>query len=224
VLGAGGAEVDTTREGGGTIDLVRADRPLLFSSPTSLSFGFVRPGGQSSRQVALSDAGGGTGDWSVSTTLPPPTTVPGPLVGTAPAPPGAAEATHSGFVVLQRGSDRRRIPFWFRVAAPQLGQAQTTPLTRTGTYHGDTRGRSALVTAYRYPEDARMLGVSRTLLGPEQVFRVSLSRPVANFGVAVTAGRRNIEPRVVRAGDENQLLGEIGLPFNANPYLPPYGT
>src|SRR4029450_11464684 len=62
VVGAGGAEVDTTREGGGTIDLVRADRPLLFSSPTSLSFGFVRPGGQSSRQVALSEAGGGCGD------------------------------------------------------------------------------------------------------------------------------------------------------------------
>src|SRR5207344_496159 len=29
VLGPGGTEVDTTREGGGTIDLVRADRPLV---------------------------------------------------------------------------------------------------------------------------------------------------------------------------------------------------
>ena len=90
VLGPGGAEVDTTREGGGTIDLVRADRPLLFSSPTSLSFGFVKPGFSSTRQVALSDAGGGAGDWSVSTTLQQPAagatvtvlpvaTVPGPL-------------------------------------------------------------------------------------------------------------------------------------------------
>jgi subtilisin family serine protease len=235
VLGPGGAEVDTTREGGGTIDLVRADRPLLFASPTSLSFGFVKPGVSSTRQVALSDAGGGAGDWSVSTPLQQPAAgvslsvvptvaVPGPLVVTATATPGAAEATHTGFVVLQRGSDRRRIPFWFRVAAPKLGQAQTTPLKQTGTYQGDTRGRPALVNAYRYPEDARMLGVSRTLLGPEQVFRVSLGRPVANFGVAVTGGARNIEPRVVRAGDENQLLGEIGLPFNANPYLPAYGT
>jgi subtilisin family serine protease len=235
VLGLGGAEVDTTREGGGTIDLVRADRPLLFSSPTSLSLGFVKPGVSSTRQVALSDASGGAGDWSVSTTLQQPAAgvslsvvptvvVPGPLVVTATATPGAAEAAHTGFVVLQRGSDRRRIPFWFRVAAPKLGQAQTTPLKQTGTYQGDTRGRPALVNAYRYPEDARMLGVSRTLLGPEQVFRVSLSRPVANFGVAITGGARNIEPRVVRAGDENQLLGEIGLPFNANPYLPAYGT
>src|SRR5262245_32508031 len=233
VLGAGGVEVDTTREGGGTIDLVRADRPLLFASPTSLSFGFVKPGGSSARQVVLSDAGGGAGEWSVSTTLQQPAAgsavnvspvaaVPGPLAVTVTT--GATEGTHTGFVVLQRGSDRRRIPFWFRVAAPKLGLAPTSPLTRTGTYHGDTRGRPALVNSYRYPDDARMLGVSRTLLGPEQVFRVSLSRPVANFGVALTRGARNVEPRVVRAGDENQLLGEIGLPFNANPYLPAYGS
>jgi hypothetical protein len=235
VTGPGGVEVDTTREGGGTIDLVRADRPLLFASPTSLSFGFVKPGASSTRQVALSDAGGGAGDWSVSTTLQQPaagatvsvspvSTIPGPLVVTAIASPLATEATHTGFVVLQRGSDRRRIPFWFRVAAPKLGLAQTTPLTRTGTYHGDTRGRPALVNTYRYPDDARMLGVERTLTGPEQVFRVSVNSPVANFGVAMTHGGGGIEPRVVRAGDENQLLGEVGLPFNANPYLPAYGT
>jgi hypothetical protein len=235
VLMPGGVEADTTREGGGTIDLVRADRPLVFASPTSLAFAFVKPGASSVRQFALSDAGGGAGVWTVSTTLqqpangvtvsvPPAATVPGPLVITATASPGAAEATHTGFVVLQRGADRRRIPFWFRVAAPKLGLAQTTPLTRIGTYQGDTRGHPALVDSYRYPEDARVLGVSRTLLGPEQVFRVSVTRPVANFGVAVLGGAHGIEPRVVRAGDENQLLGEIGLPYNANPYLPAYGT
>ena len=235
VLGPGGAEADTTREGGGTIDLVHADHPLLFASPTGLSFGFVAPGGSAVRQVTLADAGGGVGGWTVSTTLqqaaagvsvstPPVTPVPGTLVVTAIASPDAIEATHTGFIVLQRGADHRRIPFWFRVAAPRLGQEQTTPLAQTGTYQGDTRGRPALVDSYRYPEDARGLGVSRTLLGPEQVFRVSLSRPVANFGVAVIGGARSIEPRVVRAGDENQLLGQIGLPFNANPYLPSYGT
>ena len=51
-----------------------------------------------------------------------------------------------------------------------------------------------------------------------------MTRPVANFGVAILGGAHGIEPRVVRAGDENQLLGAIGLPFNANPYLPAYGT
>jgi len=235
VLGPGGGEADTTREGGGTVDLVRADRPLVFASPASLAFGFLAPGASASRQVALADAGGGAGNWAVSTTLQQPAagvsvtvlpvaTVPGPLVITATASPGAAEGTHTGFVVLQRGADRRRIPFWFRVAAPKLGLEQTTPLTSTGTYHGDTRGHPALVDSYRYPDDARVLGVSRTLLGPEQVFRVSVTRPVANFGVAVLGGAHGIEPRVVRAGDENQLLGEIGLPFNANPYLPTNGV
>jgi subtilisin family serine protease len=230
-----GVEAATTREGGGTVDLVRADRPLLFASPTGLSFGFVAPGGTSSRQVALSNAGGGAGDWTVTTTLqqpgggisvtvPPVATVPGTLVVTTSASLAATQSDHTGFVVLQRGSDRRRIPFWFRVAAPALGAAQTTPLTRTGTYQGDTRGRPALVNSYRYPDDPSALGVSRALLGPEQVFRVSLSRPVANFGVAMTGAAEGVEPRVVRAGDENQLLGEIGLPFNANPYLPGFGT
>ena len=42
--GTSEAEADTTREGGGTVNLVRANSPLLFTSPTGLSFGFVRPG------------------------------------------------------------------------------------------------------------------------------------------------------------------------------------
>jgi hypothetical protein len=66
--------------------------------------------------------------------------------------------------------------------------------------------------------------VQRTLLGPEQVFRVSLTKPVANFGVAVTAGSPEVVPRVVRAGDENQLVGEAGLPYNLNPYLSRFQT
>jgi hypothetical protein len=150
--------------------------------------------------------------------------VPGGLVVTAAAAPGAAQAEHTGFVILTRGADRRRIPYWFRVAAPALGAAQTTPLALTGTYSGDTRGHPALVDTYRYPADPRELGIPRTLLGPEQVFRVSLAQPVANFGVAVIGGSSLVQPRVVRAGDENRLLGEMALPYNANPYLPGYGV
>ena len=235
VLGGVGGEVETTREGGGTIDLERADNPLLFASPTGLSLGFVAPGGSAVRQVALTDAGGGAGPWDVSVTLQqaasgvsvsvlPTTSVPGQLVVTATASPGAPQATHTGFVVLSRGSTTRRIPFWFRVAAPALPTEPATPLTQTGTYHGDTRGKPSLVDSYRYPEDARLLGVERSLRGPEQVFHVALSSPVANFGVAVTGGASSVEPRVVRNADENQLTGDIGLPYNANPYLPAFGT
>ena len=228
-------EADATREGGGTINLVRANSPLLFASPTGLSFGFVAPGASAADTVALTDAGGGSGAWTVtivaqqpapgsSVSAPPVVSVPGALLVTATAAPGATQAEHSGFVVLTRGTDHRRIPYWFRVAMPALGAAQTTPLPRTGTYNGDTRGHPALVDSYRYPADPRDLGVPRTLLGPEQVFRVSLSKRVANFGVAVTGGSSQVQPRVVRAGDENRLLGELALPYNANPYLPGYGV
>jgi subtilisin family serine protease len=225
-------EAQATREGGGTVNLVRADTPLLFASPTGLSFGFVVPGRPGlSRNVALTDAGGGAGQWTVSivaqqpaagasVTAPTTVTVPGELAVGATAAPGATEADHSGFVVLSAGGRQRRIPYWFRVAAPALGGAQSTPLSHTGTYRGDTRGHPALVDTYRYPEDPRGTNLARVLRGPEQVFRVSLRSSVVNFGVAVTGGSRHILPRIVRAGDENQLLGELALPVRANPYLP----
>jgi len=57
--------------------------------------------------------------------------------------------------------------------------------------------------------------------GPEQVFRFKLGRAVANFGVAVVRG--DVQPRVVRAGDENRVVGIAGLPFNINPYVDEYG-
>jgi len=229
----GGLEAEATREGGGTVDLVHADVPLLFASPTGISFGHVVPGGSALARVTLTDAGGGAGPWTASVSIQQPAagvsftvspvTVPGELVVTVTAAPGAT-GTRTGFVELARGTDRRRIPYWLRVSAPALAAAQTTPLARTGTYNGNTQGRPALVETYRYPEDPRGFGVPRTLSGPEQVFRVHLSRRVANFGVAVTGGRRDVQPRVVRAGDENRLLGEIALPYNANPYLSGFGS
>ena len=232
-VSAPSTEARTTREGGGTVNLVRADTPLLFASPTGLSFGFVVPGSPASttRTIALTDAGGGAGQWTVSiaaqqpaaettVTAPPTVSVPGELAVGVTAAAGATQADHSGFIVLSARGRQRRIPYWFRVAAPALASAQTTPLSRTGTYKGDTRGHPALVDTYRYPEDPRGVNLARILLGPEQVFRVSLRRSVVNFGVAVTGGSRHIRPRIVRAGDENQLLGELALPLRANPYLP----
>jgi len=64
-------------------------------------------------------------------------------------------------------------------------------------------------------------GVSAVLQGPEQVFRVTLTKPAANFGVVITRRDQGaaVEPRVVSAGDENRLTGYAGLPVNLNPYL-----
>src|SRR4051812_14025618 len=60
-------EVTPLREGGGRVDLPAADVPLLFAAPTNVSFGLVRPGAKiAAHEIALTDAGGGFGAWTVS--------------------------------------------------------------------------------------------------------------------------------------------------------------
>jgi len=225
-------EAPTTQEGGGLIDLVAANTPLLFAAPTDLSFGLVRPETTERRTVELTDAGGGAGTWTVSVatqgsppgvtvSVPPAVTVPGTLEVTASAASGAGDADATGFVVLRLGAAARRIPYWLHVDTPSLGREPHGTLSSTGTYRGQTAGKPRLVTVYRYPERLPDDATAR-LPGPEQVFRVTLRRPVANFGVVVTGGRR-VSPRVVHAGDENRLTGFAGLPAVINPYLDRYG-
>ena len=85
----------------------------------------------------------------------------------------------------------------------------------------------ARVSTYRYPDPSpAMLGIPLRLDGPEQVFRVRIGRPVANFGVAVLshAPGASVQPRIVAAGDENRLIGFTALPLDLNPYLATYGA
>src|SRR5688572_9995120 len=56
----------TTRTGGGIVNLPRADRPLVFAEPASLSFGLVGPTATVIRELQLTDAGGGAGPWTVT--------------------------------------------------------------------------------------------------------------------------------------------------------------
>jgi subtilisin family serine protease len=226
-------EVSATREGGGLIDLAAANDPLLFASPSSVSLGMLRRNGTRTMPIALSDAGGGAGAWTVSLDLQshaPGTVVTVPAVATVPgtidlhALAGSSVGDTSGFVVLSKPGATRRIPFWVRVTNPQLGRDRVTAtLRRTGNYRGSTRGKASHVACYRYPTDPTPLGVPRCLRGPEQVFAVRLRRPVANFGVAILSRGRGVrvQPRVVYASrGEEGLTGYAGLPLNLNPYLP----
>src|SRR3954468_9420505 len=58
-------EVSVLREGGGRIDLVRADQPLIFTSPTSLGWGLVRRGFSGTKRLSTTNAGGGNARWRV---------------------------------------------------------------------------------------------------------------------------------------------------------------
>jgi subtilisin family serine protease len=228
-------EVTPTREGGGLIDLAAANDPLVFAAPSTLSFRFLHRGEAGSLPVALSDASGGAGAWSVTVqtqatadgatvSAPAAISVPGSLPLHVAVASNAKQGDTTGFVVLSRGAVTRRIPFWLRVTVPVLAHDRHRTLVRAGLYTGNTARRAARVACYRYPSDPSPLGISACLRGPEQVFRFQLARAVANFGVVVLshARRVRVQPRVVRAGDENRLTGYAGLPLNLNPYLPTF--
>jgi hypothetical protein len=206
------------------IDLPRADDPLIFDAPTSVSFGRLAPRATRSATVSLTDAGGGAGAWSATSVVmagagsvatPPTVTVPGPLTVTAQA--GATPGDVSGFVVLSNGAESRRIPFWFAVSAPQLPAEKAVALRRPGTHSGTTTGGPSRVDAYRYPESG-----DRRYPGPERAYRVHISGRPANFGVAVTSG--GAVPHVVVGADEDHLVGYTGLPLDLNPYRTQYGS
>jgi hypothetical protein len=222
---AGTSETSPMREGGGRIDLVRADAPRLFAAPTGVSFGMVTPPSTVERPVSLTDAGGGAGSWNVTVaqataivTAPATVSVPGQLVLRAALNAGAAEGEASGFVVLTRGSDVRRIPWWIGVSRPSLPRPVRT-LTKSGTFKGNAAKGRASVGEYRYPEPNLPV-----LSGPEQVFAVRVGN-VANFGARVVSHGPGVDvtPRIVVGRDENRLAGYTTLPFDFNPYRSLFG-
>jgi subtilisin family serine protease len=235
-VSSGGVEAPSTRQGGGRIDLVRANDPRIFTAPTGLSFGLLRPGSTFVRSTTLTDAGGGAGTWSVAVVLqsgagsvsmsaPATIDVPGVLAVTAVARPGAAPAEAAGFVVLTRGDQARRVPFWLRVDTPEI-RAQARALTRQGIYRATTVGAPSRVAAYRYPDlSPSGFEFPVRLAGPEAVFRFQLTRPVANFGVAITSREPGVavEPRILLDADQSRLAGYTALPVDLNPYRSQYG-
>jgi hypothetical protein len=220
---ASGAEAPSTREGGGMIDLPRADTPLIFADPVGISFGLLGSGQTTSRAVSLTDAGGGAGTWTVAVvqqgsgstvTADATALVPGSL--NVAATGGASRGEVTGFVVLTRGSDVRRIPFWFGVTAPKLGAEPKVALTKPGAYRGSTAGSPSQVSTYRYPS-----GGDVEYPGPERVYRVKSTGRAANFGVVVLSG--HAVPHITFDGSEDRLAGYVALPMDLNPYRKSWG-
>jgi subtilisin family serine protease len=220
-------------QGGGLVALGRADRPLVFADPSSVSFGHVRRGATIQGQVRLTETGSGAETWQVSRenrqssngirlTLPSSVQVPGALAYSLVTTRTAARGIVSGYIELRRGGEVRRVPYWGRVVAPDLARnRRLVPLVRPGVYRGTTRGRPGRVTRYLYPDNPAGVGLTTELRGPELVYRFRLTRRVANFGVVVVQRGRGsrVEPRVVASLDENRLAGYAGLPVAHNPYL-----
>jgi subtilisin family serine protease len=235
VRSSSGTEVSPLREGGGRIDLPAADAPLVFAAPTNVAFGLIRAGTSARRAVALRDAGGGAGTWAVTLSsaqlralvrAPAQVTVPGSLTLRATIPARAAELDVSGFAVLTRNGVRRRIPVWVSPERARLRTERHIDLPRVGVYRGSTARGVARVTSYRYPDPDEGVPFAVRLPGPEVVYRLRVTRSVANFGVVVL--RRDpgvqVEPRIVRGADENRLAGFTALPQDQNPYRSQFGA
>jgi hypothetical protein len=134
--------------------------------------------------------------------------------------PTATAGDSTGFVVLTRGADVRRVAFWFHVEVPRLKLDPHRILRGPGLYHGDTAGKASRVASYRYPQRGLAPGVPSRLDGPEQVFRFTLRRQVANFGVVIvrSAPGMRVSPRLVAGNDENRVVGYTGIPASLDPY------
>ena len=190
----------STREGGGRIDLPRADNPLIFTDPTGLSFGLVRRGATATQQLAVADAGGGAAPWTVDV---------------------APQATPAGVDARRRRPDRRcrvvadrhgspsrptpprarRPASSCSPAARTCGASRTgsasrrrssrsdphTTLATPGVYHGNTAGQGVARLDVPLPGARHRRAASRLdLSGPGAGLPLhARRRPVANFGAVV---------------------------------------
>jgi minor extracellular serine protease Vpr len=247
---AGPAWADTSRtteasvllEGAGLVNVGRADNPMVFTDPPSLSFHYLNVNhGSSSRPLlsTISDAGGGAGTWQVelqpqSATagtmidLPASVTIlPGGdalLTAVARASASAAAGDDYGFIVLRKGDATRRIPYAFTVERPALESAPAVKLQALQA--GDTRSGSNKASVYRWP--AAPFGPAPSYVGPptdedgaERLYVTDLAQPAVNLGVAVVLQTANslIDPFFLGSRDENDVTGFTGTPVNVNGYL-----
>ncbi|TML20206.1 MAG: hypothetical protein E6G32_10615 [Actinobacteria bacterium] len=199
-------EAPVILEGGGLINIPRATDPKVFTEPASLSFGKVdvtRSAGSRALLVRVTDAGDGTGTWTValdpqaatagaSLDLPPLVTVPpggeGELVAIGRAGKGASPGWNYGFIVLRRGDVSRRVPYAFDVSRPALAEVDAQKL-KTFTL-GDTINGANRVSVYCCPSEP---------FGPPPDYVGTLRHPgVPEFGGRSVAAR--IEGRARRPG------------------------
>ncbi len=195
-------------QGAGLANLAAADSPLIFTNPQSIAPGDLPvTGGAASRSqlIAISDAGGGGGTWSV--TVQPQASTPGVTIavpGAVTVPPGgqttlqittsasssATGADQYGFLVLRRDGVVRRIPYGFSVTRPLLGAAQVTPLRTTQT--GDTRSGTNRARSYRWPTEPfgilALFGLEQTAIedGAEHVYSIDIPANTVNFGAVIS--------------------------------------
>ena len=233
-------EAPVLLEGAGLINVLAANSPKLFASPSSLSYGFLDASAGAATKsllISLSDAGNGSGAWTVSVaaqaasagaavtpgasavTVAPGGSVDLPVVASASA--GAPRGDDYGFIVLQRGADRIRIPYDFTVVQPKIGLAPRSAIRRN--QRGNTSLGTDFVDLYRFPTfpfgpPPDYTGPGELENGAEHVYTVHVSKRVANAGAAIVSSGFGalVEPWLLGSLNEDDVQGYPGTPVNVN--------
>jgi hypothetical protein len=239
-------EAPVTFEGGGLINVMRANDPQVFTDPASLSFRDldITHGPQAKALlVRVADAGGGAGAWSVevmpqSVTAGATVDVPGvlaiapggeaELAAVARASSGATPGENYGFIVLRRGSVARRIPYAFVVKKPALADVEATNLKTFNA--GDTRVGPNRVSLYCCPSEPfgpppDYVGQPMDESGAEKLYVGTVEKPLVNVGVSVFGSSNGslIDPWFLGSKDEGDVQGYAGTPVNQNDLMFDFG-
>ena len=240
-------EAPVTLEGGGLINVVRANDPKVFTDPASLSFRDldITHGAQDKALlVRVADAGDGAGDWSV-TIVPQSATggasliVPGvisiapggegELVAIARVSKSATPGENYGLIVLHHGDVTRRIPYAFVVSKPALADVDAAKLMKFNA--GDTRTGANRVSLYCCPSEPfgpppDYVGAPMDESGAETLYVTTVEKPLVNIGVSVFAATNGalIDPWFLGSKDENDVQGYAGIPVNQNELLFDYAV
>ena len=225
--------------GSGQVDLMAANDPKLFTDPVSLSYSDLnvhRGAASKSLLLALSDAGEGSGTWTIevkpqaqpsgvqiivpgAVTIAPGGSAQIPVTASASAGATAGEAY--GFLLLHRGSETRKVAYALLVTRPGLASAPVVPLQQIQT--GDTRSGISRASVYKYPAAAfgpapNYSSAPVNENGAETLYRIRLDEPAVNVGAAVIVSTPGslIHPWFLGSADENDVQGYAGLPVNVN--------
>jgi minor extracellular serine protease Vpr len=221
-------EASVLVQGAGLVRVGTADRPLVFTDPQSLSFGYLPANGASPSSkaisVTVSDAGDGAGTWTTeiqaqvassgaTIEAAPVTLAPGGMAVVqivARAAAGAVAGDDFGFVVLRRGGDARRIPYAFSVTRSSLTGAPVVPLKTLQS--GDTRSGDNRASVYRWPTSPfsilGIFGVDPSVNddGKEKVYSLDISKQAVNAGVVVVRPAPKLNVSITSLLSSNQPI------------------
>ncbi len=220
-------EASVIVQGAGMVRVSAADKPLIFSVPQSLSFGYLVAGGGANSKaipVTISDGGDGAGTWvadvqpqvasaGAAVEAAPVTIGPGGsaiMQITARASAGAVQGDNFGFVLLRRGSDVRRIPYAFRVSRSSLTGAPVTALKTMQS--GDTRTGEDRASVYRWPTSPfsilGIFGVDPAVNddGKEKIYSLDITRQAVNAGVVVVKPAPRLDASITALLSSNQPI------------------